>query len=167
MPSVESTLEREIQRIVRRELAQALAPLASSLVKLAPRAEATAGGEPSAPATRRTRRGRRGRPRKSEAAAPSGASSAASTGSWTAGSIKGLRKKLGLTQKDFAARAGVTPVAVYLWESGRTSPKGKSVVALDRAAGGSSDGAAAAEPKARRGRPPGRGRKRRGRPRKK
>ena len=40
----------------------------------------------------------------------------------TARSIRGLRKKLRLTQADFAGLTGVTPVAVYFWESGRTKP---------------------------------------------
>ena len=31
---------------------------------------------------------------------------------------------------DFAALAGVTPVAVYFWESGRTKPRGRSVEVL-------------------------------------
>lgn len=32
--------------------------------------------------------------------------------------IKGIRKKLGVSQAKFAVLAGVSPVSVYFWESG-------------------------------------------------
>ncbi len=41
----------------------------------------------------------------------------------SARSIRSHRKRLGLTQAQLAALTGVTPVAVYLWESGRTTPQ--------------------------------------------
>jgi DNA-binding transcriptional regulator YiaG len=44
--------------------------------------------------------------------------------------IKGLRKKLRLSQAQFAKLAGVTPVAVYFWESGRTKPRGRTRAAI-------------------------------------
>lgn len=37
--------------------------------------------------------------------------------------IQSLRKRLGLSQRDFATLAGVTPLAVYQWESGVFKPK--------------------------------------------
>ncbi len=37
--------------------------------------------------------------------------------------IRSLRKRLGLSQRDFARLAGVTPLAVYQWETGVFKPK--------------------------------------------
>lgn len=37
--------------------------------------------------------------------------------------IKSLRRRLGLSQRDLARIAGVTPLAVYQWESGVFKPK--------------------------------------------
>lgn len=37
--------------------------------------------------------------------------------------IRSLRKRLDLSQRDFARLAGVTPLAVYQWESGVFKPK--------------------------------------------
>jgi len=45
-------------------------------------------------------------------------------------SIKAQRKRLRLSQVEFAKLAGVTHVAVYLWESGRTKPRGRNREAL-------------------------------------
>lgn len=45
-------------------------------------------------------------------------------------SIRELRTEFGYSQADLGAVIGVTPVAVYLWESGRTSPRGRTLAAL-------------------------------------
>jgi DNA-binding transcriptional regulator YiaG len=45
-------------------------------------------------------------------------------------SIKSQRKRLGLSQMEFAKLAGVTHVCVYLWESGKTKPRGRNREAL-------------------------------------
>jgi len=37
--------------------------------------------------------------------------------------IRSLRERLGLSQRDFARLAGVTPLAVYQWETGIFKPK--------------------------------------------
>jgi len=37
--------------------------------------------------------------------------------------IRSLRRRLGLSQRDLARLAGVTPLAVYQWESGAFKPK--------------------------------------------
>jgi DNA-binding transcriptional regulator YiaG len=37
--------------------------------------------------------------------------------------IRSLRSRLGLSQRDFARLAGVTPLAVYQWENGVFKPK--------------------------------------------
>lgn len=72
----------------------------------------------------------------SRAGADQGASAdtdAAAGGRFTPRSIKALRKRLQLTQMQFAKLTGVTHVAVYLWESGKTSPRGGSRDALAKA----------------------------------
>lgn len=45
-------------------------------------------------------------------------------------SIRSQRKRLKLSQAEFAKLVGVTPVAVYLWESGKTRPRAKARAAL-------------------------------------
>jgi len=45
-------------------------------------------------------------------------------------SIKSQRKRLGLSQMEFGKLAGVTHVCVYLWESGKTKPRGGNREAL-------------------------------------
>ena len=44
--------------------------------------------------------------------------------------IRSLRTRLKLSQMDFARLTGVTHVAVYLWESGKTKPRGSSREAI-------------------------------------
>ena len=45
-------------------------------------------------------------------------------------SIRSQRKRLKLSQAEFAKLVGVTPVAVYLWESGKTKPRTKARASL-------------------------------------
>jgi len=40
--------------------------------------------------------------------------------------IRALRKRLGLSQAALAKVVSVTPVAVYFWEAGRTTPRGRT-----------------------------------------
>jgi len=44
----------------------------------------------------------------------------------TPANIRKMRTKLRLSQAQFATLAGVTPVAVYFWESGKTKPRGRT-----------------------------------------
>lgn len=41
--------------------------------------------------------------------------------------IKGVRSKLGLSQAQFAQLLGVTPSAIFLWESGQRQPEGPAL----------------------------------------
>ena len=44
--------------------------------------------------------------------------------------IISLRRKLGISQTEFAQLAGVHKQSVYLWESGKTLPRGKTKAAV-------------------------------------
>jgi len=44
--------------------------------------------------------------------------------------VRGLRKKLGLSQRELGILAGVTTGAVVSWESGKFKPKGEKIAAL-------------------------------------
>ena len=44
--------------------------------------------------------------------------------------VRSLRRKLGLSQSQFAARFGFTPATVKNWEQGRTQPDGPARILL-------------------------------------
>jgi DNA-binding transcriptional regulator YiaG len=46
------------------------------------------------------------------------------------GNVRRLRAKLGVSQQDFGLLAGVATGTVFLWEKGRTSPRGKARASL-------------------------------------
>jgi DNA-binding transcriptional regulator YiaG len=50
---------------------------------------------------------------------------------WTPARIRKLRKRLGLTQEQFAHKLGVTFVSVNRWENGHSTPTGLSARALE------------------------------------
>lgn len=54
---------------------------------------------------------------------------------WSAERIAALRKRLGDTQEDFAARIGVTFVSVNRWENGHAKPSKLAVQVLERLEG--------------------------------
>lgn len=106
-------LERTLQKAVAMEVKKQFAPFKAEIARLeralrASGARVVGGGRPGPKAGTRT----------------------AASAKLTPRSIKAIRKKLGLSQADFATLSGVTPVAVYFWESGRTKPRGASVEAL-------------------------------------
>lgn len=111
--ALETALTKAIRSVVNEEVKAQLTPLKQEIARLERAIKAS------------------GRP------VPGGAKAGPKTGTRTAASeklgqkaIKAIRKKLGLSQADFAKLTGVTPVAVYFWESGRTKPRGASVDAL-------------------------------------
>ena len=119
MPSLSSMLRHEITRLARRESRAAIRLLQRELAVLkrqvskgrvmlerAAREPAARGGR------RRASQPDEGGPRLSPK------------------SIRSHRKRLGLSQADMARITGVTPVAVYFWESGRTLPRGPRREAL-------------------------------------
>lgn len=50
---------------------------------------------------------------------------------WAPAAVRRLRKRLGLTQEEFAHRLGVSWVTVSRWEQGHSAPRGLSEKALD------------------------------------
>lgn len=44
---------------------------------------------------------------------------------WRSDSVRATRKLLGLTQREFADRVGVSQISVSFWETGRTTPRPK------------------------------------------
>ncbi len=51
---------------------------------------------------------------------------------WAPARIKKLRKKLGLTQKELAARLGVHVITVTRWETGAFEPSGLAATVLEQ-----------------------------------
>lgn len=117
MPRKPSPLEVEVARIVDERVSQLIKPLERELSQLRrqlgrlPRGPARSGGGTAASAPARARAPRDG---------------AADRARLTPASIRQHRLRLGLSQAQLAALVGVTPVAVYYWESGRTTPRGAS-----------------------------------------
>ena len=101
MPSLESALQSAITRHVRRELAgvrKELAVLRKAVERAARTGAAASSGKAGPRGGRRT------------------------AGTLKADRIRAIRARLGVSQALFAKMTGVTPVAVYYWESGRTTP---------------------------------------------
>jgi DNA-binding transcriptional regulator YiaG len=107
-----SAFEKALQKKVREEVRLQIEPLKAEIARL-----------------ERSLRTADGRPPRGKAGPKTGSQTAASA-KLTPTSIKRMRKRLGLSQAELARLTGVTPVAVYFWESGRTKPRGASVDAL-------------------------------------
>ena len=118
MVNLATALRAETSRLVQAEVAKELKKLKTEIAGLKRALKASARGEPS------PRRGSRRKP----GAANVGRS--ASSARLTPASIRKHRQRLGLTQVELGELCGVTPIAVYFWESGRTTPKGKNVERL-------------------------------------
>jgi len=50
---------------------------------------------------------------------------------WSPQEIKGLRKRLGLTQKQFSEKIGVHNVTIIRWEKDQAKPNGLALSRLD------------------------------------
>jgi DNA-binding transcriptional regulator YiaG len=69
----------------------------------------------------------------------------------TAAQVRGLRDGLGETRKAFAARLRVSPSIIFMWESGRSTPRRGAIVGRLRALMGSAGARPAREAGAPRG----------------
>jgi DNA-binding XRE family transcriptional regulator len=147
MANLGAAIEAAISRITKRQIRPALKEMRSALRRLEKRIDARPVGRPPS--------GGRGGP-----IGPRATNGPAMSPT----EIRALRHRLGMTQAEFASSVGVTHVAVYFWESGRTSPGGlrlSRLRELERSAGkrgpGRPPGSGA---KRGPGRPPGSGKKR-------
>jgi len=123
MAKMEQVLRSEIGRLARKEIKAALAPLQKEVKQLKRRvarlSKAGAGGgaaaaaKPAAPPIELT-------------ADPDEVARAR----FSAGLIKKLRKRLGVTQTELATLMDVSPTTVAFWEQGRNRPTDASKVAL-------------------------------------
>ncbi len=121
MQKLANALSTELNRLARIEAAKAVAPLKAEIAELKKLVRQQQGKSTKASS-------KRSRPGKTRGSTTNGRT--ASSARLTPKSIRGHRERLGLTQADFALLAGVTPVAVYFWESGRTKPGPKNVDVL-------------------------------------
>ena len=107
-----SAFEKALKRAVHEEVRLQMEPLKAEIARLERSLKAAGGRAP---------RGKAG---------PKTGTQTAASAKLTPTSIKSMRKRLGLSQAELARLTGVTPVAVYFWESARTKPRGASVDAL-------------------------------------
>jgi len=123
MGKMEQVLRSEIGRLARKEIKAALAPLQKEVKQLKRRvarlSKAGAGGGPAAAAGPAA-------PPIELKADPEEVAKAR----FSAGLIKKLRKRLGVTQAELATLMDVSPTTVAFWEQGRNRPTDASKVAL-------------------------------------
>ncbi len=123
MGKMEQVLRSEIGRLARKEIKAALAPLQKEVKQLKRRvarlSKAGAGGGAAAAAGPAA-------PPIELKADPEEVAKAR----FSAGLIKKLRKRLGVTQAELATLMDVSPTTVAFWEQGRNRPTDASKVAL-------------------------------------
>lgn len=118
MGRIESVMKAEVSRLARKEVRAALAPLTEETRRLKKRvSDLTRTVGELRRQVRESARLARITPRPTAVGAPTDATSRLS-----AGLIKKLRKRLGISQAQLAAVVGVSAVAIQFWESGRTRP---------------------------------------------
>ena len=122
MPDIASVLKQEIKRLARKELAATVQPQSKQIQSL----KASIRNLRDQVATLEKTLSRRSRETASTSS-PSPAE-AASDGAIRISpkSIKSHRRRLNLSQAQMAKLLGVSTNSVALWESGRTSPRGKN-----------------------------------------
>ena len=130
MADREPALMTQLRRLARTEAAKAVEPLKAEIAELRKRLS-NRGASPTRKQAKRARTTRRATSAAGRSA-PSRKSTSTTGARLTPESIRAHRKRLGLTQEQFSLLADVTPLAVYLWESGRTKPTGTRVDALVR-----------------------------------
>jgi DNA-binding transcriptional regulator YiaG len=120
MPNIAKILKEEIARIARKEARSAVAPVRKSVPQIkrsvADLKRRMAAAEKMAKLLQRALA-------QLQAAAPAPAPAEAGRTRLTAKGIRSLRRKLKLSQNKFATLVGVTPQAVYIWETKQGSLK--------------------------------------------
>ncbi len=114
MPNVAKVLKEEISRIARKESKALVSPIQLRTLKL----ERTAGGFRKRLALlEKAAKQLQAVIKRIEASQPSPAPEEQTGRQWISGKgIKGIRKRLGFSQADFAKLVGVSDQAVYNWE---------------------------------------------------
>jgi DNA-binding transcriptional regulator YiaG len=138
-PSVAAVLRGEIRRLARREMKKAVLRVRRlqrrfALLRLETRRHQRL-------LERLQRRIKKVGPARTAAPAGRGAAPDA---------IRALRARLGMTRKQFSRAMGVSPGAVFLWETGRSIPRRSSVARLKQLRAGGPRRAAATRTSARR-----------------
>ena len=114
MPNIAKVLKEEIARIARHEAKVATAPIRKPTVRLR---KDVASLKARLAALEKAYAGIQALMSKCQAGQPEAAPEQGEKG-WISGKgVKSLRKKLGLSQGDFAKLVGVSSQAVYMWES--------------------------------------------------
>ncbi len=126
MPRMENVLREEIARLARKEIRNAFVPLKSEVVAL----RRTVSQLTKTLATVERIAKQQKRHMQEELAQLKPAPEDLLKSRMSAGLIKKLRTRLGLTQAQLAGLIGVSTPAVVFWESGRSAPRGANRAAL-------------------------------------
>jgi DNA-binding transcriptional regulator YiaG len=120
MGKMEQTLREEITRLSRKEIRAAIDPLRREVRELKRTVRALSRTVEGLEKALKAARKAQGPPTPSSLAADPAEVSRARL---SPGLIKKLRRKLGVTQQEFAALLDASPSTVAFWEQGRTRPK--------------------------------------------
>ena len=115
MPNVATVLKEEIARVARKEIKAAIAPIRKPSVRVR---HDVASLKQRVAVMEKANKGLQARLAKLEAAQPAAPAADQAAKGWISGrGVRSLRKRLGLSQGDFARLVGVSAQAVYMWES--------------------------------------------------
>lgn len=118
MSSIDKVIKSEIARLAKREARRLTAPLRANLVRLKKRTV-----ELKRQLTAIEKQIESREVREKFAVTASRAAAGEVKGRLSPGLILKLRKRLGLARQEFARLLGVSPGAVFTWESGKVSPR--------------------------------------------
>lgn len=126
MGKVENALKAEITRLARKELRVTVEPMTKEIRRL----KRTVAGLSRTLAGLEKTVAMHARSRRAGAAQPEAGADEVRAARISPGTIKNLRKKLGISQEKLAALLGVSPGAVAAWEQDRARPRGGNKAAL-------------------------------------
>jgi DNA-binding transcriptional regulator YiaG len=132
MPNIANVLKAEITRLARKELREGSDALRKTVVA---QREAIAGlrrrvQDLEASIKRLERAQSPGRVRERAVAAPAAAGEGSSAHRFSAKGLASNRKKLGLSAADYGLLIGTSGASIYLWESGKTTPRPQTLAAI-------------------------------------
>jgi DNA-binding transcriptional regulator YiaG len=137
MANIESTIKSEIERLTKKQLKKTVTPLRKALVALKKEISALRKALQAAEKASRIQAKEAPAVRVIPTPVPLSVEPAPEKGRKAKAKtrvnpmmIQALRKKLGLTQKELAALAGVSMGAVQLWEKGKIQPRDEKKAVL-------------------------------------